>query len=94
MFKKRIHVDGEEDEESTGYDGRRPKAYVRFDPKTEKQSGPMFGPFDGMDLQNDIVQGWKKAGAITRVAERRSDGLWYVHDIIEPGYFGFSIIFS
>ena len=82
-------------EVSHGRDGRRPKAYVRFDQRHVNQTGPMHGPFDGLEVKNDVIHGWRKTGPIRYIAERRSDGLWYLSDAMrEPGYFGFSVIFS
>lgn len=82
-------------EESSRHDGRRPKAYVRFEQTHHTQSGPMHGPFDGVDVRNDLLQGWRKIGPIKKIAERRCDSLWYLLDEkLEPGYIGFCIIFS
>jgi len=77
-------------------DGRRPKAYVRFEQfRNNGQSGPMYGPFDGLEILNDVVSGKRRTGEDVAVATRKSDGLWYLSKApTELGYSGFVVLFS
>lgn len=76
-------------------DGRRPKAYVRFDRTHEKQTGPMLGPFDGLKLVDDVLTGLRNSSEPKKIAERSPDGRWLVLDFQkEPPYLGFDVVFS
>lgn len=73
-------------------DPRRYRAYVKFEPTHQHHNGPMYGPYDGVDLKKDLLTAWKLRGPVCPIAKRQSDGLWYLCDSPkEPGYLGFAV---
>jgi len=77
------------------YNVKNPKIYVRFDPLHQSHTGPLYGPFDGVEVKKDILYCWRKIGPVATMAVRNPDSLWYLKEYPkEPGYLGFTIVFS
>lgn len=95
MELDQYRAEGPIDEDDGVTDGRRPKMFVRFERTSERQSGPMYGPYDVLEVrQAHLVGIATHTEKETAIAELR-EGKWHLCERRqEPGYLGFSVVFS